>query len=40
MSEDWKGKWAQAILMYAHTLKSKPVKVALKALETEFAGVG
>ena len=38
-SEDWKGKWAQAIISYALTLKSKPVKSALKVVETKFAGM-
>lgn len=38
-AEEWKGKWTQAIISYAQTLRSKPVKSALKGVETKFEGV-
>ena len=37
-SEEWKGKWSQAIISYAHSLKSKGVKSALRIVETKFTG--
>ena len=37
-SEEWKGKWSQAIISYARTLKSKGVKSALRIVETKFTG--
>ena len=38
-SEDWKGKWTQAIILYAQTLRSKPARSALTEVKTKFAGV-
>ena len=37
-TEDWKSKWAPSIITYARTLKSKPIKAALAALESKFTG--
>ena len=37
-TEDWKSKWVPSIITYAQTLKSKPVKAAIAALESRFIG--
>ena len=37
--DDWKAKWTLAIMSYAQALKSKPVKNALRTVETKFPGV-
>lgn len=38
-SEEWKGKWSQAIISYARSLKSKGIKSALRIVETKFTGM-
>ena len=37
-TEDWKSKWAPAVLAYVKSLKSKAIKNALMILQSKFHG--